>query len=209
MQSDLWSLAVSGAGLGLWAGVAPGPMLALVVSETLLGGTRAGAKVAAAPLITDAPIIALTLFFLAGLSSVEGALGLLSFVGAAVLLWMAWDTWTAQPPDLGASPANNRSLRKGIVTNLVNPHPYLFWVAVGGPLLIAIHEQVPVLGPALFLAAFYAMLVGAKLLVAVVAGRSRTFLSGPAYGWLLKGMALMLAVFGVLFVRDGLRLVGA
>lgn len=207
MQSELWSLVVSGAGLGLWAGIAPGPMLTLVVTETLRNGTRAGAKVALSPLVTDAPIIALTVFVLAGLSSINGMLGVLSFAGAAVLLWMAWDTWHATPPNLDVAPRRDTALRKGVITNLLNPHPYLFWIAVGGPLLMAIHEQAPVIGPALFLGAFYVLLVGAKLGVAVITGRSRAFLTGPAYGWLLKGMATMLAIFGLLFVREGLGLV--
>lgn len=208
MQSELWSLIASGSALGLWAGIAPGPLLTLVITETLRHGTKAGAKVAAAPLITDVPIIALTTFVLAELAAVNGLLGAMSFVGAAVLLWMAWDTWTAQPPALDATPQADTALRKGVLTNFLNPHPYLFWLAVGGPLLLAAHEQARVMGPALLLLSFYLMLVLSKLVVALVTGRSRTFLSGTSYRWLLRAMALMLAVFGLLFVRDGVRLLG-
>jgi threonine/homoserine/homoserine lactone efflux protein len=45
--------------LGLAAGVAPGPLLVLVVTETIRHDTVAGVKVALAPMITDVPIITL------------------------------------------------------------------------------------------------------------------------------------------------------
>jgi hypothetical protein len=42
---------------GLSAGLAPGPLLMLVISDTLRHGIKAGVKVALAPVITDLPII--------------------------------------------------------------------------------------------------------------------------------------------------------
>jgi len=43
--------------LGTSAGFAPGPLLTLVISESLQHGVKSGAKVALAPIITDLPII--------------------------------------------------------------------------------------------------------------------------------------------------------
>src|SRR5215471_7262637 len=53
-----------GAGIGFVSGVSPGPVLTLVVSETLKGGWLRGAAVAAGPLLADGPIVlvALVLF---------------------------------------------------------------------------------------------------------------------------------------------------
>ena len=53
----------AGAALGLSAGFSPGPLLTLVLTETLHHGVKAGIRVALAPMITDAPIIVLTLLF--------------------------------------------------------------------------------------------------------------------------------------------------
>jgi len=64
--------------LGLSAGLAPGPLLALVISETILHDIRAGIKVALAPLVTDLPIIVLTIFILSRLSGFHGILGVIS-----------------------------------------------------------------------------------------------------------------------------------
>ena len=64
-----------GAILGLSAGFAPGPLLALVLSETLRRNTRAGIMVALAPICTDLPIIALSVLVLSRLSEYNHILG--------------------------------------------------------------------------------------------------------------------------------------
>jgi threonine/homoserine/homoserine lactone efflux protein len=72
---------------------------------------------------------------------------------------------------------------KGIFTNLLNPNPYLFWFAVGGPLLaVALHQGSHVL--ALFIIAFFASLVGTKILIAYL-----TILSNNGYLVLLRGVS--------------------
>lgn len=65
----MFGFLTTGAILGLSAGIAPGPLLALVISETLRHGMKAGVKVALAPIISDLPIVALTLYILAKLSA--------------------------------------------------------------------------------------------------------------------------------------------
>jgi len=61
--------------LGLSAGFSPGPLLALVVSQTLQYGTMEGIKVAIAPLLTDCPIILVSLFVLARVANSPAVLG--------------------------------------------------------------------------------------------------------------------------------------
>ncbi|MDY0351510.1 MAG: LysE family transporter, partial [Desulfobulbaceae bacterium] len=78
--------------LGLSAGFAPGPLLALVISETLRHGIPAGVRVALAPIITDLPIILLTLLVLAKLSAFHNILGALSLAGGLFLLILAWQS---------------------------------------------------------------------------------------------------------------------
>ena len=53
------SFLTTGAILGLSAGFAPGPLLTLVVSETLRYNVKEGIKVALAPIVTDLPIVVL------------------------------------------------------------------------------------------------------------------------------------------------------
>ena len=67
--------------LGLSAGFAPGPLLTLVISETLRHDIRAGIRVALSPIFTDLPIIILSLAVLSQLAGSENILGIISLIG--------------------------------------------------------------------------------------------------------------------------------
>ena len=66
MTSEITFL-LSGVVFGLSSGVTPGPLLTLVISETLKHGKKEGIKVAIAPLLTDLPIVLVTIFILSRL----------------------------------------------------------------------------------------------------------------------------------------------
>ncbi|MGD9334978.1 MAG: LysE family transporter, partial [Desulfobacterales bacterium] len=119
--------------LGLSAGFAPGPLLTLVISETLQHDIRAGVKVALAPMITDLPIIMLTLFILVNLSGFHKVLGIISCMGGLFILYLGWQSIVTKGVELNLQVTRPKSLAKGIIVNTLNPHPYLFWFGVGGP----------------------------------------------------------------------------
>jgi threonine/homoserine/homoserine lactone efflux protein len=191
--------------LGLAAGLAPGPLLTLVVAETLRHGMGAGIRVALAPLITDVPLILVTLLVMSRLDDSDSGLGIVSLIGGAFLLLMAYESW--HPPTVNGEPVvqRTRSLLKGVLANLLNPHPYLFWLGVGGPLLTK-SIQLGLIAPLLFLGVFYLMLVGSKVLLAVLVGRSSALIGGRwrIYVFRLLGLLLFLLAMGLL--RDGLVL---
>ncbi len=57
--------------LGLSAGLSPGPLLALVISETVSKGLGAGIRIALAPLVTDLPVVAISFLLVSGLSGFD------------------------------------------------------------------------------------------------------------------------------------------
>jgi uncharacterized membrane protein YdcZ (DUF606 family) len=59
-----------------------------------------------------------------------------------------------------------------------------------------------------FIAAFYTLLVGSKLMLAVITGKSRTFMTGKTYILLMRALGIILCVFAGLLVKDGLHLMG-
>jgi threonine/homoserine/homoserine lactone efflux protein len=160
-----------GLALGLGAGLAPGPLLALIVAATLERGFSAGARVAVAPLITDAPIVVLCIAVLSGLP--EAALAGLSFAGAAFVAYLALEAVRRPLPE-APEPGGARELRRAATVNALSPHPWIFWISVGGPLLVEAADRSPLLAAG-FLVAFYATLVGTKLVLCglVDAGRNR------------------------------------
>jgi len=98
-------------------------------------------------------------------------------------------------------------LFRGVVTNLLNPHPYLFWFSVGAP-TISKALSVSIVAPALFLFSFYICLVGAKVALAKLVGRSRNFLQGHAYIYTMRFLGVVLCLFAFTLLGDGFRLLG-
>jgi threonine/homoserine/homoserine lactone efflux protein len=197
----------SGLALGLAAGVAPGPLSALVVSQTLCYGVREGIKVAAAPLVTDLPIIILAIFVGSKLASAPVPLGMLSLVGAVYICYLGWESLSIDLADQKKPADAANSMSKGILTNLLNPHPYLFWITVGTPLLLKIWSGGP-WGAMLWLICFYLMLVGSKIGLSLVVSYSRRLIYGRGYLWLNRILGLVLFFFALVLAKDGLTFMG-
>ncbi len=200
-------LLAAGILLGLSAGLTPGPLLALVVSQSLRHGFVEGLKVALTPLVTDTFIILICLLILSRWSGHQSVLGLLSLAGGCFVAWLGLEGFRARGIPVLPPAQAPRSLVKGTLVNLLSPHPYLFWLMVGVPLLIQGQAQGPGTVVA-FLAGFFVCLVGAKILVAWLAARSRGLFQGQAYAWAMRVLGALLLGFAVLLARDGLRLLG-
>ena len=124
MQLDLiLGLAVAGATLGVVEGIKPGPLLTMVIRETLSGGLRAGLWTAAAPIFTDGPLVIVSLFAAAWIATNPLALLLISALGAAFMFKMGLECFGIDPPTYDAdAPIPTGSFRRGVITNLLNPH---------------------------------------------------------------------------------------
>ncbi len=193
--------------LGLSTGLAPGPLLTLVITETVRHDVRAGLKVALSPLVTDLPIIILTIVVLSKLSEFHRVLGVISLVGGAVVAFMGYECMRGKPADPEATEDHPKSLRKGVLVNALSPHPYLFWLSVGGPIMDrAMSVNVGALFA--FLGGFYALLIGSKMALAMVVARSKAFLGGRAYLAIMRTLGFALWILAVFLFRDGLRLLG-
>lgn len=193
--------------LGLSSGLAPGPLLTLVASETLHHGAAAGMRVALAPLLTDAPIILATLLVLRPLADQQTPLALLHLAGGLYLGWLALEGLRFQGADLSPAPPSG-SLWRGVIANLLNPSPYLFWLTVGAPTVLAAWQESG-LAVAAFIAAFYALLVGSKVLLALGLGRSRRALRSHGYRIAMRGLGGLLLVYALLFLYQGGQLLAA
>jgi threonine/homoserine/homoserine lactone efflux protein len=193
--------------LGLSAGFAPGPLLTLTISETLQHGIRAGVKVAIAPILCDLPLIVLTYFVLATLSGFHNILGVISMTGG-VLIFIMGHKDIRSKRDLSATRTNpSQSLAKGILVNILNPYPYLFWFGVGAPTLIKA-MALNLAAAVLFIFGFYTTLVGSKVLISVLVGKSTSFLQSNAYIYIVRFLGLALCVLAFVLFRDGLKLTG-
>jgi len=197
----------SGVIFGLVAGIVPGPLLTLVITETLRHSRKEGIVVASVPVITDMPIVFFSVLILARLSGSDLILGIISLMGAMFVCYLAYESISVKGIDLDTDQVEAKSLRKGIITNFLNPHPYVFWMTVGAPITLKAY-RVNLLAAVLYLAGFYASLVGSKIVVALLVDHSKKFLESRIYIYAIRILGIALLVFSFIFIKDGLRFLG-
>jgi threonine/homoserine/homoserine lactone efflux protein len=196
---------LTGAFFGLTAGISPGPLLTLVISETLKHGIKGGIKIAVAPLITDLPIILIASFVFSELSQSDLILGLISFMGAVFFIYLGIGTIRTREQDKELGKIKTESLKKGITANMLNPHPYLFWLTVGIPTAFKAYET-SLITAVLYFLLFYIMLVGSKISVAFMVEKSRNFFKNRIYTLTMQILGITLFVFAAIFIIDGIRM---
>ena len=89
--------------------------------------------------------------------------------------------------------------------NFLNPHPYLFWATVGSALLLQSYATGGITDSVAFVLGMYALLVGTKMVIALLVSRSRGWLKGRTYQILLIGSGILLLGLGVLLMWEGLQ----
>lgn len=199
-------LLIAGITLGLYAGFSPGPLLVLVISQTLKHGYREGVKVAFAPIITDIPIIIITVLFLSLISSYTSILGVISILGGIYLGYMAYESFKTRGLTENVDVEEPKSFQKGATVNFLNPSPYLFWITIGGPIIINDYSE-SALSPFLFIIGFYALLVSSKIALAYATSKSRDFLTGKTYIYAMRVLGVVLVIFALYFLNQGFQLI--
>lgn len=190
---------------GLTGGLAPGPLMTLVLTQTLRHGAKEGMKTALAPLITDGPIMLVLLLFLDRLAQVRPLIGAIAIGGTLYLLWLAWESWRAPRPEVTETTSAPRSLVRGALVNFLNPNPYLFWLTAGTPMLLRAWRH-SALAAVAFVVAFFVCLVGSKITLAVIVARSREHVAGRWYVTAMRVLAVLLVVFAGIMARDAIAL---
>lgn len=198
-------LLIAGITLGLYAGFSPGPLLVLVISQTLKHGYKEGVKVAFAPIITDVPIVLVTVLFLSLIAAYTSILGIISIIGGVYLLYMAYESFKTRGLTENVEVEEPKSFRKGATVNFLNPSPYLFWITIGGPIIINAYTE-SFLSPILFLVGFYALLVGSKIAISYATGKSRDFITGKTYIYIMRVLGVILVIFALYFFNQGIQL---
>ena len=197
---------ISGFLLGL-SGLIPGPLFTLVVSETLKHGIKEGIKISASPLITDLPIILITILIFSRLSGTDHVLGIIAFTGSAFLIYLSYESLSFRGSVTDSGSQKSHAVRKGIIANFLNPSPYIFWFSIGAPTVVKAYKE-GVLYALIFVIIFYSTLVGSKVIIALITGKSKNFLSSSYYVYLIRFLGVVLLFFAVIFIRSGLRYFG-
>ncbi len=123
--------------IGLSIAAPVGPIGLLVIQRTLRHGRVVGIATGLGAAVADAAYGALGAY---GVSAVIGALQAarvpLVLFGSAFLLWLAWRTWNAPPPEreaaVGSGPGLLPSFAGTFVLTLSNPATILSFIAIFG-----------------------------------------------------------------------------
>lgn len=200
---DLIEYLAMGAFLGLAAGTSPGPLLAVTISETLQHGKWEGIKVAISPLITDLPIILVVLFILSHLTSSDLFIVIIAFFGASYLIYSGIESLKIKTDSVELNIGKKDALKKGVIVNFGNPHPYVFWLSIGGPIIFK-SLNVHIWATVLFIAGFYLLLVGSKVIVALIVEKSKYFINSKYYFSIVRALGIAQIIFGLTFIKVGL-----
>ena len=120
---------------------------------------------------------------------------------------MGYESIRTKGVELNLQEAKPQSLKKGILANALNPHPYLFWFSVGAPTMTKA-MSLNIVAPLAFISSFYALLVGSKILLAILVGKSKSFLGGNVYIYTMRFLGLILCILAFALFRDGIKLLG-
>ena len=204
MTDNIWHFVSAGVLLGLSSGLSPGPLLTLVLAQTLKHNRTEGIKVALSPLVTDFPIILITVLIMGRLAQSDIFLAIISFAGGIFLAWLGTESVRTREMSMDLQDSGSGSLKKGIITNFLNPGPYLFWATVGTPLMLKA-SKTDLTSAILFIISFYVFLTGSKIMVACLAGKTKHLLNQGIYLILMRILGIALFIFSLIFFYDGVK----
>jgi threonine/homoserine/homoserine lactone efflux protein len=193
--------------LGLTQGLSPGPLITLIFSETLKYGKKEGFKIAISPLITDSVIVFLSLLILSNLSKYTVVIGIISLFGAFYLIYLGIENLRIKKDKFTLEPVKKGALKRGIIANFLSPHPYLFWLSIGGPTILE-SARISITTTALFIVGIYTALIGSKLAVTWIVDKSKTVFKSKYYVYAIQALGIVLFIFAIFFIKEGLDLIG-
>ena len=201
MEADLViGLALAGITLGIVEGVKPGPLLTTVIKETLTNGFKGGIRAASAPFFTDGPLILFSIFMAGYIADQPLLFGGIAVLGSIFLTRMGMECFNPVIPDIDATDVDlTQSLKKGILTNLLNPNAYIFWLLIGGPLMATAADSEPI-APFAYAISFLVSIVLVKITIAYFFSKAQVNLSSDRYLLTLKICGLAMFIFAGSFL---------
>ena len=177
----------------------PGPILALITTETLRRGAWPGAQTALAPMCVDACVmLPLVMVLHAAVPSGAGVV-VIGLAGGAFLSWLGLQSLRAGSAP--AAPGGRRGSRrlppfvKSVLTQLMNPYAYILWGTVGFAFVREGFEARGLPGAVSFPAGFWLGAGTVNFLVVYLVSRGRRYLPARAepYVHVFSGVLLIAA----------------
>ena len=188
---------LQGLTLGFAAGAQPGPFQAFLISQSISRGWQKTLLMGLAPLVSDGPIVIVTLLLLSQVSDwFQRALQIVGGMFVLYLAYSAYRTWKSFEADIPtALPSRNNDLLRAATMNLLSPGPYIFWSTVIGPLVIQAWE-ISVWSAVLLVGIFYTAMLSLNMILIILFGQTARF--GNQVRKAMLGLSVLaLAGFGL------------
>jgi len=183
-------------------------MSVVVIAVMIDRGWRHALRVAMALPLVDLPIVALSVLLLRSVPA--RILAVLQVIGGVFLLYLGISMLlrclqASAEHDRQEPTAATRDFLTGVMTELTNPSPYIFWATVGGPLVVSalrVSWSAAMGFVIVFFATFMVLLVvlSGTVHLALKRGRQSERLERAlkcSAGGLLAAVGLLLAIKGV------------
>lgn len=201
MEADLViGLALAGITLGIVEGVKPGPLLTTVIKETLTNGFKGGMRAGSAPIFTDGPLILFSIFMAGWIANQPLVFCGIAVLGSIFLTRMGVECFNPEIPDIDSNDVDlTQSFKKGILTNLLNPNAYIFWLLIGGPLMATAADSEP-MAPFAYAISFIISIVLVKITIAYFVSKAQINISSDRYLLTLKFCGFAMFIFAGSFL---------
>ncbi len=186
----------TGLTFGIAAGISPGPLLALLISETIKGHKKNGFLVSISPIFTDIPILIISLFILDSIEKYKTVLKLIYILGSFILFYFGFKNLMMQEYKVETDLTG--SLKKAVILNILNPYTYLFWFFIGAPYIknVSFSEGI------VFTISFFVGITGSMIIITIFTERLKRFIESRYYIYLLKTIGFLFIIFSILLIKD-------
>jgi len=184
----------------------PGIMLAMVVAKSYKS-PWAGAWIALGHAVIEVPIILLIYLGFGRFFQNTIVQLVLSILGGGMIIWLGVAMFRARKAIvLQGKDLPYNAFTAGILTSMLNPFFWVWWVTIGSMLVMRITDYGTGGLIALTIVHWLCDLIWLELL-SVLVYRTRALWGRRLQEWLFIGCSLLLAGFGVWYLISGIRLV--
>jgi len=197
---DIFQMVFLGFVIGLTGALAPGPTLVATINASIAGDWTTGLKVSLGHVIVELFVVILILLGLATValpytSAIAGIGGIaLVAFGVLTIAGSRKATMSSSPVQTVANP-----YMAGLVTSAANPYFWIWWLSIGGAMVIAGLEGGLVLAGAFMLGHWTADTAWLTL-VSTGVSKGRTIFSDTAYQKIMLLCGIFLILFGVYYL---------
>lgn len=187
--------------LGLSGAIQPGPLMAVVLGESIRGGWRYGARFGFIPLLTDPAVILLALFVVSTLP--DWAMAFISFAGAAILIRLGIQG-LKRDTHLAEADERPKTFPMAVAMNFLNPNLYIYAFTVHSGMILSYWQSgiTAVIGYLLF---FFGAMIAINTGIAIFGGfLQRISLSTRLLTTITRMLSGFLFIIAALFVGRGL-----